>query len=232
MSEYALLLILTISIPLLGSFENRVCYVRSWPALFTAFTVTATPFIIWDILFTRQGVWHFNEAYTGSITIASLPLEEWLFFFAIPFSSLYIYRWVVYGHREKTHTFSASWPVWLYGVGGILVITAFIFHEKSYTSVVFLLSGLALFHIGYTRPLFIKNFMIAFLITLIPFFLVNGYLTAKPVVLYNNSEILGFRLGSVPFEDLFYCFLLLYMNTWLFETFSKHLKRQENAVNV
>jgi len=47
------------------------------------------------------------------------------------------------------------------------------------------------------------------LIHLIPFFAVNGVLTALPIVWYNNSENLNVRLGSVPVEDAFYSLLLL-----------------------
>lgn len=229
MSEYALLLILTISFPLLASFEKRVFYFRRWPALFTAMALTATPFIIWDVIFTRMGVWEFNEAYTGSVNIASLPLEEWLFFFAIPFSCIYIYCWVNFWKRDRQSGFSKNWTPIFYVAGLTLIGLALVFNEKIYTLVVFALCGLAMIDIGVSKPLFIKNFLIAFVITLLPFFLVNGYLTAKPVVLYDNAENLGIRLGTVPFEDLFYCFLLLYMNTRLFELFSRIFKKQAVA---
>lgn len=58
---------------------------------------------------------------------------------------------------------------------------------------------------------------------LIPFFIVNGLLTGTfisgEVVWYNNAENLGIRIGTVPIEDVFYAFSMLYMNLILIEKF-------------
>ena len=52
---------------------------------------------------------------------------------------------------------------------------------------------------------------------IIPFLIVNGFLTAIPVVLYNDAENLGVRIYSIPFEDTFYGMLLVLMNIVLYE---------------
>lgn len=51
--------------------------------------------------------------------------------------------------------------------------------------------------------------------------MVNGILTgsfiADEVVWYNNNENMAFRLGTIPFEDVFYGMALLLLNTAIYE---------------
>jgi lycopene cyclase domain-containing protein len=64
------------------------------------------------------------------------------------------------------------------------------------------------------------SFFISYLIILVPFLMVNGVLTAIPVVWYNDTENIGVRIFSflpypmqnIPLEDIFYGMLLIMMN--------------------
>ena len=62
-------------------------------------------------------------------------------------------------------------------------------------------------YIWYPRAIF------AFVVALIPFFVVNGILTGvateEPIVWYNDSHNTGIRLFTIPLEDVFYNFSLL-----------------------
>ncbi len=46
--------------------------------------------------------------------------------------------------------------------------------------------------------------------------LLNGYLTAVPIVIYHDPYYLGIRLGSIPIEDFFYmlAIVLLVLSLW------------------
>lgn len=67
----------------------------------------------------------------------------------------------------------------------------------------------------------LSKFWISYVIVAIPFFICNGILTAKPVVLYNNDENLAIRMYTIPVEDLMYNFIMLAGVTILYEQFRK-----------
>jgi lycopene cyclase domain-containing protein len=69
------------------------------------------------------------------------------------------------------------------------------------------------------------SFLISYAICLIPFLIVNGFLTAIPVVIYNDAENLGIRIYTIPFEDSFYGMLLVMMNIVIFEKVKSRLSK-------
>src|SRR4051812_37361154 len=89
---YLLINFFTILIPFLFSFESRIRFYKSWPALFKAILITGSFFIIWDHLLTVKGVWGFNPEFIMGIYLWSLPVEEWLFFISIPYACVFIYE--------------------------------------------------------------------------------------------------------------------------------------------
>ncbi|WBQ08320.1 lycopene cyclase domain-containing protein [Kribbella sp. CA-293567] len=46
------------------------------------------PFALWDFLAVRAGHWVFDESLTLGMSLASLPLEELLFFVVVPLASV------------------------------------------------------------------------------------------------------------------------------------------------
>ena len=60
-----------------------------------------------------------------------------------------------------------------------------------------------------------------YLFALIPFFIVNGFLTGSfteaPIVIYNDQENLGIRILNIPVEDILYCFNILVMVVAVYE---------------
>jgi lycopene cyclase domain-containing protein len=176
-------------------------------------------YIIWDIFFTRRNVWSFNENYITGIKLINLPIEEVLFFFVVPYCCVFIYECIRCYFSLLSNKNSAN--VFLQIIAIILLVTGLIFYSRYYTSWSFILCALFIAKL-YVFKKFFKDFnadffLVAYAIILIPFLLVNGFLTAIPVVLYNDAENLGIRIYTIPLEDIFYGMLLIMMNITLYE---------------
>lgn len=215
-SHYTYFLILAGSLigPLILSFDKKVAFYKSWKHLFIGMLAPALFYIIWDMVFTQKGVWSFNEDYITGIKIYNLPIEEVLFFFVVPYCCVFIYECVRCYFPKIQQTESGL--VVLKLIGFILLLLAMLNHNKDYTFFTFFFNGLFIFILASTKKYFhsfnVNAFLISYLIILIPFLIVNGFLTSIPVVLYNNNENLNFRIYTIPFEDIFYGMLLIMMN--------------------
>jgi lycopene cyclase domain-containing protein len=69
-----------------------------------------------------------------------------------------------------------------------------------------------------------KPLFYIFLLIILGFkILVNGYLTAAGIVMYNPAFFMGFRVNSMPLEDFFFGFSMVTLSVVFWEYF---LKRQ------
>ena len=139
MSLYFILLIFTISFPLAASWDSRFKYFSKIKALMIAFTLTALFFIPWDIIFTKNQIWGFDKMHISNISFFDMPIEEWLFFFVIPYSCLFIYESVKYFFDLKKHNNLSKKFLTITAV--ILLVFAAINPDKSYTFWNFLFCG-------------------------------------------------------------------------------------------
>lgn len=224
MSLYLWLHVFTVLFPLVRSFEPKVAYASRWGALFPAILLTAGFFIAWDVHFAGSGVWGFNRRYLLGLHIAGLPIEEWIFFVTIPFSSVFIYDCVV--HFDKKKRFYGSFHAVSLVLGIGLFASSFIFVLKDYTFYCFLLTGAFLIvHGAVIRQRYMGHFYLAYFVHLVPFVVVNGILTGgvteEPIVWYNAEENLGIRFWTIPAEDFVYALFLLLMNVSWYEFFKK-----------
>jgi lycopene cyclase domain-containing protein len=65
------------------------------------------------------------------------------------------------------------------------------------------------------------RFFLAYFISLIPFLICNGLLTALPVVIYNNNENMNLRLFTIPLEDTLYGLSLMLIPILIMDYFKK-----------
>lgn len=222
---YLLLDIGSISIPLLYSiFEKKFHFIQYAKIAFTSIILVAIPFLIWDAFFTRIGVWGFNETYHLSLTILGMPIEEWLFFICIPFACLFTHEVLKY-YLPNFKLSKIATEVISYLLILVIVVSLLFNFGKWYTTVNFSWFLVVLIFTLIQYPETLQEYYPSFLVILIPFFIVNGILTGSfienEVVWYNNNENIGFRLFTIPFEDIFYAFNMLFTMQLIFNYMKK-----------
>jgi len=218
---YLLINILTVFFPVVLSFDKRVRFAKSWRFIWPGMAITSLLFLFWDVLFTVYGVWSFNNNYITGIKLLGLPLEEILFFLTVPFACIFIYACLNYYVKWQI-SYAAGKAVsnLLIGLSVALLILNY---SKLYTTVTFGLLPVLLILLVYVyKADWLGRFYAAYVVSLIPFYIVNGLLTSIPVVLYNDAQNLGIRVWTIPFEDHFYSMALLLMNVGFFEYFKSH----------
>tara|TARA_B100000780_G_scaffold263764_1_gene217893 strand:+ start:1356 stop:2063 length:708 start_codon:yes stop_codon:yes gene_type:complete len=231
MPLYLCTLIASVFIPLIFTLVYKD-FIRDWKNFFISTSAIAFVFLVWDYYFTKTGVWEFNPDYCIGMDIFMMPLEEWIFFFAVPFCSLFLHFVLKSSFKNMFLSLMTTKIVTIL----IIVFVSLVLRNnltKDYTAInsMILITTLVLGLCFHQKLL--QRFYLSFLIILIPFFIVNGiltgYITEEPVVKYNDLENLGIRISTIPVEDVGYAFSLLFGNLMIFEWLKQKKVKQQNV---
>ena len=229
---YLGLMVFSVAFPLAWSFDRRISFYRSWQALALSVLVMGLIFIPWDIWFSMQKFWWFNHRYTLDIDLLGLPLEEYLFFIAIPYACVFIHQALKY--LVKKDILGSLARALFLQAGLILLVLSILFRERTYTVICFSLTGMALILAWYFNPKWKGRFLLTYLVSLLPFLLINGALTGAftqdAVVNYDGAENLGLRIFTIPIEDGVYNLLMLLVVIWFYEYRTQGKERSANIV--
>ncbi len=212
MSLYFIVILASLIGPFALSFDKKIHFYTYWRYLFPAIFIVAIPFIFWDEIFTQWGVWGFNKDYLNGFFIGNLPIEEVCFFIFVPYACVFIYEVLVgYFTLEKLQNVAKYFAPF---VSILALVIGTLYFDRIYTMLAcYLAALLSLLTYYYFKSRWFSNFILTYFIVQIPFFIVNGILTGmmteNPIVWYNESEITGFRVGTIPIEDFFYNFSML-----------------------
>ena len=212
MSLYTIILITSISIPFLLSFDKKLQFYKQWKYMLPSILIIALFYIVGDIYFTKIGVWGFNKDYLSSVFLFKLPIEEWLFFIAIPYASIFLHDvlHVYFPNFTLPRNIARRLSISLFVIAFVVLLLNL---DKAYTVYI-----MAIFLVVITVSYFdksdtISRFYCTFLAILTPFVLVNGALTGAfttdPVVWYDHTENLNLRFITIPVEDFVYGFTML-----------------------
>ena len=212
-------MVISLAYPLAQSFEKRIFYYKKWPRLLPSIVIMMFLFIPWDIWFTYLSVWDFNSEYICGIKFFLLPLEEWLFFIIIPFACVFIHEVLNYFFNKQLG--SSSYVKIATVLALFLAISSIIWSQRLYTVVCFSLTSLSLFILSIYKPKWIGSFFRTYFVSLIPFLIINGFLTGSfsetPIVNYNPNQIIGLRILNIPIEDTMYSLLMLLIVIAIYE---------------
>lgn len=219
MSLYGYLIIGAFIGPLLLSFDKKVAFYKNIKYFILGLFLTAIFFLIWDEVFTINKIWGFNSKYLLGTYLGHLPLEEVLFFFIVPYNCVFIHQVL------KTYFPDVKLKNWgnlffiLLGISSLIL--AIYYFKNWYTFTTCLIAFLFCVVALVVKPTWLGNFTFTYCVCLLPFFIVNGALTgaftAEPIVWYSEKHIIGLRMTTIPFEDLYYNFCMLFPIIAFFE---------------
>ncbi|WP_040994207.1 lycopene cyclase domain-containing protein [Chryseobacterium oranimense] len=224
---YILINFFTVIICFLASFDKRIQFNRLFGKFLLSSTIVAIPFIIWDIWFTAEGVWWFDLRYTLGFKIAGLPIEEWLFFYCIPFACVFTYycieKFFDLGLADAFNNIIVFTAVIVLSVVGLL------YYDRIYTLLTVIITILTLCYLHFiAKKEWIGKASFVYLVLMPGFFAVNGILTGSfipsPVVNYNPDDFLGVRMGTIPVEDAVYGYSQFLLNIYFFKKITKNEK--------
>lgn len=215
----------TIIICFIFSFHPKIKFNKHFKAFLSASVIVAVFFIAWDIWFTANEVWWFNDTYLIGIRYSGLPIEELLFFICIPFSCVFTYFCL-----DKF--FRLDWKPSFEKVFVIIsiiccLILALIFRDKIYSFVTFLTTAISLVLLYFVLKVkWIGKASFIYLVLMPGFLAVNGILTGtgleSPIVNYNPKDFIGFRILTIPVEDTLYGYEMILWNLFFFHKFKRN----------
>jgi len=221
---YTILLLCSLFVPLVLSFDKKLQFYKQWKYVIPSILIIAAFYILADIYLTKQGVWGFDSRYHLNVLIANLPLEEWLFFLFIPYACVFLHESIVlyFPGFKLSLIWTRRISLFLILMASVIVVINF---DRIYTAYIFTLviAALLLAFVDTTNQ--ISSFFVSFLLILIPFIIVNAILTGSfihhQVVWYNDQENMGIRILTIPVEDVGYAFSLVLFNLLLISKLKK-----------
>jgi lycopene cyclase domain-containing protein len=202
--------------PIIDSIRDSFIFEYGW-FVFILFLYQDKLHIIWDNLFTKNNIWKFNDTYILKYKLFNLPIEEYLFFIVVPYASLFIYECLKNYFPNLKVGGKLPWIIIL--AFSILMLLFNI--SKLYTVLTFgLLSVFILFAFIGNSKIFqatSNHLFAAWVICLVPMSYVNGVLTSKPILIYNDTENCTLRIGTIPLEDFFYHLLYMVIMIFIYE---------------
>lgn len=219
--EYLILLAVILTSVLLSKLFFRW---TAWPekrAFFWTLFIPAAIFVFLDILVTGF-FWDFNAKYVLPWRFFNLPYEEVGFFLTVPFACLFLWSNIQKFIADKEYVWRKTGERVLISIF-IALSALFFLQELWYTGAICLLMALILLiaRRAGVNLIFGKQQVIFLVLVLILTTIFNGYLTWRPIVVYNPLIKTGLNVFTIPVEDYIYGFALIFFNLVIYAKLKK-----------
>lgn len=221
---YLLINLALLLLPVLLFSIRQLNFTDNSKFIILAVLISVFAFSIPTEFMTQLKVIVFNPPYLSGMTLWQLPVEELLLLFLLPLTGIAVYLFL--NHRfpdNGPEKYSLAFSNIMLGV---CIAMLYFGHQKLYTLFTFSILFVFILYIEYVNSIrFMYRFYRAFLVTLIPFYIVYGVLANLPVLQYNSAETLNFNQFNIPFETPFYFMGMLLLSVYLFEFFKLRARR-------
>ena len=219
---YLLINAFLLLIPVVLFFLPKLQFTKNSKFIFLAVFITVFIFSVPTQFLEQLKVIQFNSLYLTGTTLWELPVEELLFSFIMPLTGLAIYIFLnVYYPYNKLEKYSLALSNILLGI--FIAIIYFGYHNL-YALFTFAILFVFLLYVEYVnKTRFMYRFYRAWLVSLVPFYIVSVIVNSLPVIVYNEKETLMFNLLKVPFESPFYYMGMLLLTVYFYEVFKNRV---------
>jgi len=160
----------------------------------------------------------FDANNTIGVVFKDVPLEQYLLYFSFSFAaiSVYIYFNIKFPNNDLQKYSLAVSNLLL----GLCVAFLFFGYPKWYTLSTFATLLISLFLIEYVGRLrFMYRAYRAFVLMLIPFYIVYGFLFWSETLLIAKNQVTGMSVARIPVENHFIALTVLLVSIYMFEFF-------------
>lgn len=220
---YFLILLVSMAVPLALILDKRTGLLVKYKAFLPSISIVAVFFLFLEYFLTAKGILGFHNDFITGIFIGELPIEEILFFFAIPFLGIAVYEYIKLFVKP-------DWNLGGFRIGAFvlsiaLVALCFLNTNADYTFYSFLTAGIMIYVPYKSKNPNMGLYLISLGVALIPISAVYWFSTSLPLISYDYIETSGFRLGTIPIENFALSTALLIANFLVYDLFRKRMKR-------
>lgn len=191
----------------------KIQLAKLWRGIFFGLAVMLFILIPWEVWFSYRQIWGWSESKLFGVFVATVPMEEVLWFVAMALLFVAIYEWL---GKRPADVIKQGYPKRLTAVLSFgFFLCAIVFAGHIYTFAVASFAAVFLvWHLLIARADYIARFYLAFVIYLLPLLVLDimrtGSFSDEPTIWYKSSDVMGLYLFKVPLENIaMYFFLML-----------------------